>query len=247
MKEVDNKSLYESDEVVSKYAANTTRLRSLNNAEKFFIDRFDIKNKSILVIGSGAGRVPANLLLYGNRVHGIDRSEKLTAIASQNFPEGKFADLKFEMGDAIDLQGVSNESFDVVFFPMNTIDYINPYRLRIQAMQEAAKKVKPGGIVALSSHNKLGYVFSPKVHPKDRKIKNLFGNYYFDKEHVIGGGYIYKGNPTQVITEVVGATGFSFAGYTCDARNKFDRLFARKLKMAQFLFPYILYVFKKPL
>lgn len=243
---MNNKELYESDEVVGKYAANNTRLRSLNNAEKFFIDRFDIKNKHVLVIGCGVGRVPANLLLYGNRVVGIDRSSRMIEEARKSFPGSKLADLSFECLDALDLHTISDGSFDVVLFPMNAVDYINPHDQRLKAMKEAARKVRQGGLLALSSHNKLGYIFSPKINNKDRTLKNIFRDFYFDQEHVVGGGYIYKGNPAQVIKEVTNTTNFSFVGFTCDSRNKIDRLFAWNLKVAQFLFPYILYVFRKP-
>lgn len=242
---MNNKELYESDEVVGKYATNSTRLRSLNNAEKLLIDRFDIKNKHVLVIGCGVGRVPANLLLYGNKVIGVDRSLRMIEEARKSFPNSKFTDLTFECHDAVDLSKIPDENFDVVLFPMNAIDYINPHKQRLKAIKEAARKVRRGGILALSSHNKLGYIFSPKINSKDRTLKNFFHNFYFDQEHVIGGGYIYKGNPAQVIREVIDTTSFSFMGFTCDSRNKIDRLFARDLRVAQFLFPYILYVFRK--
>ncbi len=242
---IDNKELYETDEVVNKYAANSTRVRSLNIPEKILIDRFDIKNKNILVIGSGAGRVPVNLLIYGNKVKGLDRSKKLNTIANQNFPNSKFADLVFEEGDATDLSKIPDESYDVVFLPMNTIDYIDNYQMREKAIIEASKKVKKGGILTFSSHNKLAYLFSPKVQWRDRSLKSMTGDYRYTKESVVGGGFIFKGNPNFVINKTQLLTGFSLAGFICDTRNKLDKIFSRKLFLAQFFFPYILYVFRK--
>lgn len=241
----DNKPLYESDEVVGKYAANNTRVRSLNNPEKDLIDRFDVKNKDVLVIGCGAGRVPANLLLYGNRAVGVDRSQKLYDAAVKNFPQEKFADLKFVLADATDLQVIPNESFDVVIFPMNSIDYLESLSLRHQAIQEAVKKLRKGGLLTFSSHNKLAYALSPKVSWKDRSFVGFSKPFVFAPESAVGGGVQYKGNPKHIIDSVEKLTGCSFVGFTCDTRNKLDRLFARKLSTAQYIFPYLLYVFKK--
>ncbi len=241
----DNRELYETDEVVGKYTANTTRVRSLNNAEKIFIDRFDVKNKDVLVIGSGAGRVPANLLLYGNRVLGIDRSKKLTEAANRSFPQTKFTDLSFKEADAIDLSHIPNESFDVVFFAMNTLDYIDEYSLRERAIKEAASKVKKGGILAYSSHNNRAYLLSPKIQMKDRKLSSLFGKYDFIPESVVGGGVIFKGSPGFIVSSTKNLIGFAFAGYVFDLRTKLDKLFAKSMFFAKFYFPYIVYVFKK--
>lgn len=242
---MDNKNLYETDEVVAKYAANTTRVRSLNNPEKYLIDRYDIKNKNVLVIGGGAGRVPANLLLYGNSVLSIDRSTKLTEAAKNNFPNAKFADLEFREGDASNLSGISDVSFDVVLFPMNSIDYIDLKEMRDKALTEAVKKLKPGGILAFSSHNKLGYFFSPKIRMKDRTLRSFVGDYRFTRESVVGGGNIFKGNPDFIISDTEKLTATKYLGFLADSRNKFERFLSRNLFTSKFYFPYLLYVFKK--
>ena len=139
---INNKKLYEQDEVVGKYSANTTRVRSLNNCEKEFIDRFDIKNKKVLVLGCGAGRVPVNLLIFGNQVVGVDRSEALLNFAIKTFPKNKFSDLDFILADMCDLSKIPDENFDTVIFPGNSIDYLQDYRLREIAIVEATKKLK---------------------------------------------------------------------------------------------------------
>lgn len=241
----NNTDLYESDEVVAKYAANTTRVRSLNNPEKYLIDRYGIKNKSVLVIGGGAGRVPANLLLYGNKVLSIDRSQKLTEAAKNNFPHSKFADLEFREGDASDLPSLPDSSFDVVLFPMNSIDYIDSKDMRDKALREAVSKLKPGGLLAFSSHNKLGYFFSPKIRMNDRTLASFSGDYKFMKESVVGGGNIFKGNPDFIISDTEKLTGAKYQGFLVDSRNKFERFLSRNLFTSKFYFPYLLYVFKK--
>lgn len=242
---LDNKKLYESDEVVGKYAANTTRVRSLNNPEKELIDRYDVKNKDVLVIGCGTGRVPANLLLYGNKVLGLDRSKKMIESAENNYPNNRFKDLSFALADATDLSEVADESYDAVIFPMNSIDYIDEYKMREKAVIEASKKLRKGGILALSSHNKLAYLLSPKVKWADRSFKSLLGEYRYVKESVVGGGYIFKGNPDFVIESVGKLTRFLFQGFITDNRNKLDKLLSKNIWLSKFYFPYILYVFRK--
>lgn len=244
MNNSENRILYESAEVIAKYAANTTRLRSLNNAEKFFIDRYDIKNKRVLVIGCGTGRVPANLLLYGNTVVGVDRSKGMLTAAQSAFPQSDFPRLSFIEAEATDLSCLPNTSFDVVLFAMNSIDYIETYELRECAIREVAQKIASKGILAFTSHNKIAYFLSPKIRNRDRTVHAFFDNYKYMQESVVGGGVIFKGNPKFIITETEKICGFEFLGYTCDARNKMDRVLMRHLSVAQFIFPYLLYVFK---
>lgn len=242
---MNNRELYESESVVAKYTANTTRVRSLNNPERELIDRFDIKNKDVLVIGCGAGRVPANLLLYGNRVIGVDRSRALHQAAQQNFPPEKFTDLQFVLADAVDLSLIPDNHFDTVLFPMNALDYLDTLESREIAIDEAGKKLKPGGLLAFSSHNKRAYAVSPKVRWQDRHLRLLSGGYRYETEGVTGGGRIFKGDPSFVIRHTCGLGVYSFLGHICDTRNKVDRLLARKLSIAQWIFPYVLYVFQK--
>lgn len=243
----DNKDLYESDAVVAKYAANTTRAKSLNNPEKYLIDRFDLKNKNILVIGGGAGRLPANLLLYGNTVTSVDRSKGMIGAARKNFPEEKFPDLKFIEADAINLSIIQDGDFDAVIFPMNSIDYLDSKESRDKALLESMKKIKPNGLLVFSSHNKLAYFLSPKVRMKDRTIKSFLGDYRFMPESVVGGGNIFKGNPDFIIRDTEKLTGSRYLGFLGDSRNKFERFLARNLSTSKFYFPYLVYVFKKPI
>lgn len=245
LKEENNKNLYESKEIVEKYSANNTRARSLNNADKFFIDRFDVKNKRVLVLGCGAGRVPVNLLIFGNQVVGVDRSEALLNFAITTFPKSKFADLDFILADMCDLSVIPNESFDVVMFPMNSIDYIEDILIREKAIKEASLKIKKGGILALSSHSKLAYMISHKLPLKNKSLRYMSKDYIFDKEKVVGGGKFFKGNSNFIVNQVKKLENFDFIGFTVDARNKLERFLSRKLKIAQFIFPYIIYVFRK--
>lgn len=242
---MNNKELYESTDVVSKYAVNSTRVRCLNNAEKDLIDRFDIKDKKVLVLGGGAGRVPSNLLLFGNTVTSVERSENMYKASVTNFPKETFPSLDLHLGDATDLSAFPDNSFDVVLFPQNGIDYIDSIELREKAISEMVKKLRPGGIFAFGSHNKTSYYFSHKTRWSDRMFANFKNPYIYDQESVIGGGNIFKGRPEYVISRTKKISGAEFIGFTCDTRNKFDRFMSRNINTAKYVFPYLIYVFKK--
>ncbi|MFN8255476.1 MAG: class I SAM-dependent methyltransferase [Bacteroidales bacterium] len=240
----DNIRLYEDPETVNKYTSYSTRVRQLNNAEKALIDRFKIHNKKIIVAGSGGGRVPANLVLFGNEVTGIELSENLNQKANENFPKENFKNLTLLHGDVTDLSKFSNQEYDLAFFPQNGIDLISDIKNREKAILELSIKVKPGGILAFSSHNNIAFAFSYKNFHTKRNIKGAFSPYYYAKENVLGGGILFKGQPKYIINRTEELTGFKFIGFTCDIRNRFDGLVSRSLFLSSIIFGYILYVFE---
>lgn len=242
---ISNKELYETVAVVEKYSAKTTRTRQLNNAEKYFVDKFEVTDKNILVLGSGGGRVPANLLLFGNKVNGVERSAKLNQQANKIYPHKDFRRLTLVEGDATQLNDFNDGFYDVVFFPQNGIDYISDVSQRDKAILEMAKKVKNGGLLVFSSHNSLAYGTSFIKHKGFKSRKLLFSKYVFEEENVVGGGVIFKGKPRYVIDQTIALTGFDFVGFTCDSRNRISHMFMRSLFSASLIFDYILYVFKK--
>ncbi|MBP9762637.1 class I SAM-dependent methyltransferase [Patescibacteria group bacterium] len=236
-----NHALYETDDVVNKYATVSARVRFLNNAEHDFVSRYQVTSKRVLVLGSGAGRVPANLFLLNNDITAVEYSEKLHTYALKQFGE-RLHGLQFFHGNAEHLEFLEDASFDVVFFPMNGLDYNVPIETREAVLKEISKKLKPDGILAFTSHNTQGYL-SYKA-PKKR-FPLLKKDFIIEEENVVGGGVIFKGKPSFVIRQAERAAGVKYIGFTADARNWFERKAARRLKLAQFVFPYLLYVFRK--
>jgi len=240
-----NQELYESDEVVAKYASFNTRNRCLNNAEKIFIDNYEIRNKKVLVIGSGIGRVPSNLLLFGNTVIGVELSSKLCSISKQLFPNSDFQRLEFVEGNAVDLNIFDDNNFDLVFFPQNGLDYIPNIKDRNKAISEMIRVCKPNGIIAFSSLNLIAYCISYKLPRHQKEIKNISKNFLYRKEYVVGGGFRYMSKPTYLINEVLNLGNINYIGFTADVRNGIDFRIAKSLRLSSYVFPWLNYIFKK--
>ena len=243
---LSNRELYETDEVVAKYTARLTRNRTLNIAEKRFIDEYSIHGKRILVLGSGAGRVPANLLLFENTVVGVELSERLLEKALEIFPPDAFPRLRFLQGDAAGFPGIADNSFDVVWFPQNGLDYLPTVEDRHRALAEMVRVCRPGGLVAFSSLNLVAYCISYKLPWKQKAIRNLFKRQIFRKEYVVGGGFRYMARPSFLVAETVERFGLTFRGFTADVRNSLDHRLAKHLRLATPVFPWLHYVFGVP-
>lgn len=150
--------------------------------------------------------------------------------------------IKFIQGNAKDLSFLPDESFDAVIFPMNGLDLLPSIIDRERCLKEMARKVSKGGILAFSSHNPRGYL---SYKTSNKKLPLFTKPYIFEKEKVIGGGVLFKGTPQFIIKHTQKTTGLEFAGFTADCRNILERKISKNLVLAQFLFPYLFYVFKK--
>ena len=249
---MDNIRLYESEEVIKKYASNTTRANSLNIPEKIVIDKYLLNPHKILEVGCGAGRLAVNLYLYGHDVKGIDLSEGLIERAKEKFPGERFPHLVFENDNAVTLSHQEDASYDTVFFTMNGIDYIENLEDRKSALLSAYRVLKEGGLFIFSSHNHKASLFSYKEvrsKPITRRVKYLFSGNFFkeqvlEEENVVGGGVIWKSSPRYLVhqTEVLG---FKFLDFAVDARTRLDSRVSRSFVLSTYVYDYFLYVFRK--
>jgi ubiquinone/menaquinone biosynthesis C-methylase UbiE len=250
--EMDNITLYETSEVIGKYAKNTTRATYLNIPEKNIVDRFLLEPQKILEVGCGTGRVAANLYLLGHDVKGVDLSVGMVKTARTKFPQARFPKLLFENDDAITLAKQKDASFDTVFFTMNTIDYLKTLDDRKAAIISSNRVLKDNGLLILSSHNHKAYVFSYKDlktnSPQKRAQFLLSGQFAQDtireEEPVLGGGTIWKSTPEYVISQTEDL-GFKFIGFAVDARSRLDHKMSRSMKLSKYVFDYFVYVFRK--
>jgi SAM-dependent methyltransferase len=109
--------------------------------------REEIKQKPILEIGVGAGRVTAHLLAMSKDYIGIDYAEEMIEFCSK-----KFEDATLRVCDARNMSAFKDEQFAAVFFFWNGIDSVGP-RDRILILKEVNRVLKKNGVFVFSAHN----------------------------------------------------------------------------------------------
>lgn len=146
----------------------------LRKDEEYIIKKY-FKGKKILVLGCGAGRTLIPLHKMGFEVTGIDITPKMIEAAKEKV---KGLPIKVLKMDACELK-FPNNSFDIVFFPCNSIGCIYPDIYK--SVLEAKRVMKPDGVFVFSTHNR----FCLKALP--RFFKGPYANYY--------GVYVYRTTP----------------------------------------------------
>ncbi|WP_435346092.1 class I SAM-dependent methyltransferase [Haloarchaeobius sp. HRN-SO-5] len=137
---------YDDDHVREKYVEHGTR--GLYDHEADLVDRyFTNRDARVLDLGCGSGRATAALADRGFDVVGVDLSETMLDIATDLHP-----DVPFRHDDATDLD-FPDESFDYVLFAMSGIDDLRPAAVRMRAILEAWRVLKPGGVFAFDADN----------------------------------------------------------------------------------------------
>ena len=121
-------------------------------SENYLINKYVRKGSKILEIGCGTGRTAIPLALKGFNVTGIDISKKMLENAEKNAKKLKADRAHFVLADASDLP-FKDKSFDVVFIPYCSLDYVYPLDKRELAIDEMARVSKKGSILIHSFHN----------------------------------------------------------------------------------------------
>lgn len=127
-----------------------SRIKRAYRIVKMFEDYYDkgqIKNLTLLDIGSSTGIIDNYLADKFNEVTGIDIDEKAIKFASKKF---KKKNLTFKIGDAMKLE-FCNNSFDIVICTQIYEHVPDPKRL----LAEIYRVLKPNGVCFFAAINKL--------------------------------------------------------------------------------------------
>ncbi len=120
----------------------------------------------VLELGIGAGRVTGYLVELAAAVHGIDVSPAMVDYCRSTYPTGTFT-----VADLRDMSGFESEHFDAVLGANNVLDVLGDEE-RVRVLRDLRRILKPGGVLAMSAHNRAHIPYLRK--PTDlRGARNL--------------------------------------------------------------------------
>lgn len=142
--EIDRRT-YEDAAVVAAYGRDS----ALQPAEKLILTKLPptIAQMDMLDIGVGAGRTARHFAPLVRSYLGIDYSHAMIEYCQAQQPN-----TRFEVCDARALDFAADASFDLVLFSYNGIDHLHAAD-RTVVLREMARVLRPGGLLAFSSHN----------------------------------------------------------------------------------------------
>lgn len=156
-----NRVAYANADVIEHYA----RIERLLPAERviFAFLEPELKDSRLLDIGIGGGRTTSCLADAVGSYTGIDYLPEFVSQTRSRYPNCKIL-----CADATDMKVFGNEEFDLVFFSYNGLDSL-PHELRLKALKEMHRVLRPGGRLIFSSHNR-DYIYFRKL-PWRRRIE----------------------------------------------------------------------------
>lgn len=131
-----------------------------------FLNKLDLKDKTVLDLGCGSGRYTKELVRLKSEVFGIDVSENLITIAKKDLPN-----VDFRVG-SVDKLPYSNSSFDFVFSGL-VIDYFPDLK---KAFAEVSRVIKEDGSFVFTGH--VPYSFLTTKVKGTTPQSFLLGNYF---------------------------------------------------------------------
>src|SRR5208337_5155868 len=116
-----NRQIYDATEVAAHYAA----LNYLTPCERLLFETYIKPGSAVLDLGVGGGRTTPYLAGRASRYVGVDYAPAMVKACQAKFPG-----LEFRVADAANLSLFPDDSFDVVVFAFNGIDYVLPEESR---------------------------------------------------------------------------------------------------------------------
>lgn len=213
--------------------------------------REGLRNRRVLDLGCGAGRVLSILRDRGADPVGLDVSHAMLRAGHRRFPS-----LDLCGGDAASL-GFADGAFDLVICGFNVLDYLHPKRRRLAAVEEVKRVTRPGGYFVFSHHNLGALVFGWYNSMRPRKLwfraRQIVRGRVFLPECFIwchdGAAAVvctYFGWPGRVIADMRRA-GFELRGiHPNSALLAFLQRWVRTDALTRLADPWPYYVFRKP-
>jgi len=152
--------------------ATSSRSASLEfDYTKKILGEFIDENSRVLEVGCGTGYYGMHFADKCKEYAGIDLFPHHIEIFKRKIEDGGLNNLSCNVGDATNLQGIEDDSFDVVMClgPM----YHLPPNMRESAFAECKRVCKPDGVIAFAFVNKMGAYFGAVFHDK---LRNFYPN-----------------------------------------------------------------------
>ena len=129
---------------------------------KKILDKFISKDNHVLEVGCGTGYYGMHFADKCKEYVGIDLFPNHIEIFRHKIQDSGINNLSCSVGDATNLEGIDNSSFDVVLClgPM----YHLPSDMREVVIAECKRVCRPGGIIVFAFINKIGTYFAACLH-----------------------------------------------------------------------------------
>ncbi len=143
---IDHKILYNSESISKDYAARDY----LEPAERTVLEMLkpELSGMDMLDMGVGGGRTTKYFAPLAGNYTGADYAIAMVDVCLEKYGN----DYYFLNCDARDMEGVPDNSYDLVLFSYNGIDSFS-HEDRMAALDEVYRVLKPGGYFYFSSHN----------------------------------------------------------------------------------------------
>lgn len=153
MQKITKNFVKKSFEKATKNYSNAIKNIGLWESEKYVINKYFDKDKSILDVGCGAGRTTFNLYEMGYKnIIGLDLTPEMIS-AAKTINKERYTNIEFIVGDATDLKFEDN-SFDQALFSFNGLMQIPERKNRIKALQEIKRVLTENGIFIFTTHDR---------------------------------------------------------------------------------------------
>jgi ubiquinone/menaquinone biosynthesis C-methylase UbiE len=138
-------------------------------SEKYVINKYFDKDKSILDVGCGAGRTTFNLYEMGYKnIIGLDLTPEMIS-AAKTINKKRNTDIEFIVGDAADLK-FEDKVFDQALFSFNGLMQIPERKNRIKALREIKRVLTKNGIFVFTTHDRENNENFKEFWEKEEKI-----------------------------------------------------------------------------